>query len=165
MEGGGAGASHAAAEHPCFMYVSSRRSGAAVLDALGRRLTLGEMRALVDRELGWRLPPEAARTLCGATGLVTMDADGRLSIDRKAPDVGAMRMAIRKLSHKILARHAQDRALEATRAECMAASERRKREERRHSAGLRRAILRAVVEPDAPKAIAILDLGERSFRT
>jgi hypothetical protein len=98
---------------------------------------------------GWRKP------------YVHRDADGRLSLDRTAPEVPAMRRAVRKL-----AAPGRERALReeqwARNREVLA----QEREQARQvAAGLRRVLIRIVPDKGPVAAAAMLDIGSRAIRT
>ena len=106
-----------------------------------------------DRVRSWRSP------------LVSLDESGRLRLDRGAPDLGAMRQAVRKLARPVLLQHARQEQWAKVRGEQETLLAEERRLQAQQAARLRRGVLRAVPEAEAPQAISLLDVGARSIRT
>ncbi|MEK7373067.1 MAG: hypothetical protein AAB265_16590, partial [candidate division NC10 bacterium] len=106
-----------------------------------------------DRVRSWRSP------------LVSLDESGRLRLDRGAPDLGAMRQAVRKLARPVLLQHARQEQWAKVRGEQETLLAEERRLQAQQAARLRRGVLRAVPEAEAPQAISLLDVGTRSIRT
>ncbi len=96
--------------------------------------------------------------------LVLLDENGQLTLDRSSPDLAAMRHAVRKLARPVLIQHARDEHWAKVREEREPLLAEERRREAEEAARLRRAVLRAVPEGEAPQAIGVLDVGTRSIR-
>lgn len=145
--------------------LSPLRQAAAVLDAAGRAMRVEEVEAV----LAGLTPHRQRLTADGAgywrTGLVHVDADGGLTLDRDARDIASMRRAVRVLG----ARAAHDRAREEETARRIAESQARHAADlelaRVHATTARRAILHAAPSAVAPAVISVLDVEARTIRT
>lgn len=92
---------------------------------------------------------------------VQRDPDGRFRLDRTAPEVPAMRRAVRKLAAPGRERELQKARWERNREGLEQEQER----SRQAAAGLRRALLRVVPDKRPVAAAALLDVGSREIRT
>ena len=142
--------------------ISPLRQAAAVLDTRSGPMAPGEIEEILAGLTRYRarIDPETIHWW-RTSKLVRVDDGGRLAIDRTAPDLAAMRRAVRKLERAAILR--QRRKEDWRRAE----TERkgwRAEEDRRQAAvaaSLRRAVLRAVPDAAHPEAIAIVDVAKR----
>ncbi len=144
---------------------SALRQAAAVLDALGRAMTVEEVDAFLARMTRHREALTADRVRYWRSTLVALGEGGRLILNRASHDLRAMRRAVRNLARLAYIQRARDAQWAQIRAEREAVLAQERRQQAREAAALRRAILRAVPEPDNPQAIALLDVGGRSIRT
>jgi hypothetical protein len=76
-----------------------------------------------------------------------------------------MRQAVRKLARPVLLQHAREEQWAQVRAERETVLAEERRRHAQQALRLRRAVLRAVPEAEAPQAISLLDVGTRSIRT
>jgi len=144
---------------------SALRQAAAVLDALGRPATVGDVDAFLARLTRHREPITAGRVGYWRSALVVMDEEERLTLNRASPDLGTMRRAVRNLARPAYIQRARDAHWVQIRTEREAVLAQERRRQAREAAALRRALLRAVPEPEHPQAIALLDVSARSIRT
>ncbi len=144
---------------------SAHRQAAAVLDARARPMTVEEVEGVLAGMTRYRGQLAADRVRFWRSTLVALDESGRLRLDRGAPDLGVMRQAVRKLARPVLLQHARQEQWAKIRGERepVLAEERRRQAQR--AARLRRAVLHAVPDAEAPQAISLLDVGTRSIRT
>ncbi|MBI2828319.1 MAG: hypothetical protein HYX77_03470 [Acidobacteria bacterium] len=155
-----------AAFHDRSLYgFSAHRQAAAVLDVRLRPMRVDQVEGVLAGMTRYRSPFAADRVRFWRSTLVALDGDGRLTLDRNSPDLGVMRRAVRKLARPVLiqqARHDQWLKLREERDAVLAEERQRQAQE---SAHLRRAVIRAVPETEAPGAIALVAIGTRSIRT
>jgi len=155
-----------AAFHDRSLYgFSAHRQAAAVLDVRLGPMRVDEVEGVLAGMTRYRSPFAADRVRFWRSTLVALDGDGRLTLDRNSPDLGVMRRAVRKLARPVLiqqARHEQWLKLREERDAVLAEERQRQAQEIAH---LRRAVIRAVPETEAPGAIALVAIGTRSIRT
>lgn len=144
---------------------SALRQAAAVLDALGRPATVEDVDAVLARLTRHREALTADRVRYWRSALVAMDEEGRLTLNRASPDLGIMRRAVRNLARLAYIQRARDVHWAQIRTEREAVLAQERRQQAHEASALRRAILRAVPEPEHPQALALLDAGARSIRT
>ncbi len=144
---------------------SALRQAAAVLDALGRPATVEGVDAFLARLTRHREALTADRVRYWRSALVVMDEEGRLTLNRASPDLGTMRRAVRNLARPVLVHRVREAHWAQLRAEREAVLAQERRRQGREASALRRAVLRAVPEPENPRALALLDVGARSIRT
>lgn len=143
----------------------AHRQAAAVLDARAQPMAVDEVEAALAGMTRYRSAIAADRVRFWRTTLVSLDENGRLVLQRDSPDLVAMRQAVRKLARPVLIQQARDEQWAKVREEREALLAEERRRLARAAARLRRAVLRAVREADAPQAISLLDAGARSIRT
>ncbi|MDP3909578.1 MAG: hypothetical protein Q8Q14_04235 [Gemmatimonadales bacterium] len=144
---------------------SAHRQAAAVLDARARPMTVGEVEGVLAGMTRHRGQLAADRVRSWRSPLVSLDESGQLRLDRGAPDLGAMRQAVRKLARPVLLQHARQEQWAKVRGEQETLLAEERRLQAQQAARLRRGVLRAVPEAEAPQAISLLDVGTRSIRT
>lgn len=144
---------------------SALRQAAAVLDALGRRMTVEDVEAYLARLTPHREALTADRVRWWRSTLVAVAGDGLLTLNRASPDLGTMRRAVRNLARLAYVQRARDAHWAQIRAEREAVLADGRRRQEHEAAALRRAVVRAVPEPVNPQALALLDVGTRSIRT
>lgn len=145
--------------------LSAHRQAAAVLDARARPMTVEEVEGVLAGMTRYRYPLAADRVRFWRSTLVALDESGRLRLDRGAPDLGAMRQAVRKLARPVLLQHARHEQWAKVHGERETVLAEERRLQAQQAARLRRAVLRAVPEAGTPQAISLLDVGTRSIRT
>lgn len=145
--------------------LSAHRQAAAVLDARARPMTVEEVEEVLAgmTRHRYRLAPDRVRFW--KSTLVSLDETGQLRLKRGALDLGAMRQAVRKLARPVLLQHAREEQWAQVRAERETVLAEERRRHAQQALRLRRAVLRAVPEAEAPQAISLLDVGTRSIRT
>ena len=147
--------------------VSNLRQAAAVLDALDKPMTVAELEAYLSNLTPrfFQATEEDACRWGKGKGYIPRDAEGKLWLDRSAPEVTAMRRAVRKMGRPVREREIHEQHWKRTRKERQVVLA-REREQARHAATrLRRALLRLVPDKGPPAAAALLDVGERAVRT
>jgi hypothetical protein len=145
--------------------VSVVRQAAAVLDAHGGPLPLDAVDSVLAGLTPYRAPlcRETAETW--PTGLVRIGHDAVLALDHASEGLVPMRRAMRKLARTALVERVRQEhyaRIHEERSAILAETERR---EAAAAAGLRRAVLRVVPGPGAPRAAALLDVAARTVRT
>lgn len=144
---------------------SAHRQAAAVLDVHARQMTVEEVEGVLAGMTGYRYQFGVDRVRFWRSTLVSLDESGRLSLDRGSPDLGTMRQAVRKLARPALIQHARHEQWARVHQEREVELAEERRRQAWEAARLRRAVLRAVPEAEAPQAISVLDTGSRSIRT
>jgi hypothetical protein len=144
---------------------SAHRQAAAVLDVHARQMTVEEVEGVLAGMTGYRYQFGVDRVRFWRSTLVSLDESGRLSLDRGSPDLGTMRQAVRKLARPALIQHARHEQWAKVHQEREVELAEERRRQAREAARLRRAVLRAVPEAEAPQAISVLDTRSRSIRT
>ena len=145
--------------------VSPLRQVAAVLDAVGEPMTVAALDAYLARLTPHRdalreESPHGWRKAC-----VRPDAEGRLCLDRTAPEVPAMRRAVRKLAVAGREQEVRDEQLKRYREERQIVLAEEREQARQVAATCRRALLRVVPDKGPVAAAALLDIGSRTIRT
>lgn len=145
--------------------VSPLRQVAAVLDAVGEPMNVAALDAYLARLTPHReaLCEESAhgwRKAC-----VRPDAEGRLCLDRTAPDVLAMRRAVRKLAVAGWEQEVREEQRKRLCEERQIVLAQQREEARQVAAACRRALLRVVPDKGPVAAAALLDIRSRTIRT
>jgi len=146
--------------------MSMLRVTAAVLEALGRPMTLDEVNAWIGARLRYgrfRLQPAGVRGW--RSDLVRRDEGDRLSLDPSSPDLPAMRRAIHAAVHPHLVRKAEREHWARRNAEREAEQAIVRRRQAEEAAHRRHALLHLVPTSEAPAAGVLLDVENRSFQT
>ena len=155
-----------AAFHDRSLYgFSAHRQAAAVLDVRLRPMRVDEVEGVLAGMTRYRSPFAADRVRFWRSTLVALDGDGRLTLDRNSPDLGVMRRAVRKLARPVLIQHARHEQWLKLREERDAVLAVERQRQAQKIALLRRAVIRAVPETEAPGAVALAAIGTRSIRT
>jgi hypothetical protein len=144
---------------------SVHRQAAAVLDVQNQPMTVEEIEAVLAGMTEHRSRLGADRVHHWRSTMVKVDGEGRLTLDRSAPDVAVMRRAVRKLARPVLLQNARSEhwaKISAARKVELAEEQRQQAQE---AVQLRRAVVRAVPEGEAPRAVSVLDVSARSIRT
>jgi hypothetical protein len=144
--------------------VSGLRQAAAVLDARREPMTVEDLESYLSK-----LTPHRSRLSADLgrwrKSYLRVDAEGRLSLEATAPEVPAMRRAVRTLARagqmEEAIREQQHRYHEVRKAELAVEQE----QARREAARLRRAVLRIVPDQGPPAAAALLDVAARAIKT
>jgi len=145
--------------------VSPLRQAAAVLDARGPVLRIGEVESALDALSRWRLAVTEQAARAWTRPPVRLEGQ-RLVLDRGEEEaLHGMRRAIRKRARRTQVARLESKRLEEVRARTAAFRAQRERFQRKEAAGSRRAILHVVPSPKNPRAAGLLDLGDRSIRT
>ena len=146
--------------------ISAPRPAAAVLDARSRPMAPGEIEEILAGLTRYRarIDPETIHWW-RTSKMVRVDDTGRLAIDRTAPDLAAMRRAVRKLERTAILRSRREEGWRRAEAERKAWRAEEDHREAAVAAGLRRAVLRVVPDAASPEAIAIVDVAEHSVRS
>ena len=110
-------------------------------------------------------PAERTDTCHWEKSYLRLDAEGRLWLDRTAPEVRAVRRAIRKLARPNQIREAREQHWQCVSQERKAELSAEREHKRREAVQLRRAVLRVVPEHGPPAAAALLDIGAHAVET
>lgn len=145
--------------------LSPLRQVAAVLDAKGPVMAMIDVDAILAGLLPRQRQPATVSLAHTNTNLVTVDANGMITLDRTVPEVIPMRRAVRKVAQPVLARRARHAAWEVEHAEREQVRAQESKIEEAGAAKLRRAVVRVVPEPDDIAAAAVLDMNTRTIRT
>lgn len=143
--------------------ISPLRQAAAVLDARSRPMAPGEIEEILAGLTRYRarIDPETIQWW-RTSKMVWVDDAGRLAIDRTAPDLQAMRRAVRKLERTAILRRRREEGWRQAEIERTAWRAEEDRRLAAVAARLRRAVLRVVPDAALPEAIAIVDVVERT---
>lgn len=141
--------------------VSPLRQVAAVLDAVGKPMSVVDVEAYLLNLTPHRHPLREETISGWRKPYMHRDAEGRLWLDRAAPEVPAMRRAVRKLAAP--GREQELRKEQWARNREVLAQEQER--SRQAAAGLRRVLLRVVPDKGPVAAAAMLDIGSRAIRT
>lgn len=145
--------------------VSAQRLAAAVLDARDQPLEPAAIDAYLAGLTTARIPFRPPDVRKWTKHYVHQTDDGKLILDRSAPEVAGMRRAIRKLARPIQLREAEEQRRRQYREEYEKEMARKLDEARHIAAGMRRAVLRVVPEDGPAAAAALLDVNHRTIRT
>jgi len=113
----------------------------------------------------YRSPLSAADTHYWEKSYLHVDAEGRLWLNRTAPEVRAMRRAIRKLARPSQVWEAREQHWQRVSEERKANLSAERERQQRDAVQLRRAVLRLVPEHGLPTAAALLDVGAHAVET
>lgn len=145
---------------------SACRQAAAVLDARGGPMAVEEVEGVLAGMTRHRCPFGADRLRFSRNKLVTVHENGRLTLDRSSPDLGAMRRAVRKLARPAQLQRAREERWAKDREERKVALAEERSRQAEETSRLRLAIVRAVPGRDeTPCAVSVLDVRARSMRT
>ena len=144
--------------------ISPLRLAAAVLDAADCSLTLAEIDSLLATLTPHRprITPDGARFWRSA--MVSVDAQGRATLDRRATGVAEMRRTVRALGVRATRERAEEERMARLRAEMDARHAADMELARAHASVARRVILHAVPSATSPEAIGLLDVESRAMR-
>ncbi|MFH1465076.1 MAG: hypothetical protein ABIO70_11890 [Pseudomonadota bacterium] len=146
--------------------MSMLRVTAAVLEALGRAMTLDEVNAWIGARLRYgRFHLQPASVRGWRSDLVRRDEGDRLSLDPSSPDLPAMRRAIHTAVHPHLVRKAEREWWAQWNAEREAREAIVRQRQAEEAAQRRHALLHLVPTSEAPAAGVLLDVENRSFQT
>lgn len=144
---------------------SSIRQAAAVLDARGEPVALEDVEATLAELTPHRVSITEATLLQWRSSLVTLDAAGRLVLDRSHPDIPALRRDIRKRARPVLTQRAREEHFRRAQAVNAPLLEAKRAREAERVANQRPAVLRTFPEHGPPAAVTLLDVRERTIRT
>jgi len=145
--------------------VSPLRQVAAVLDAVGEPMNIAALDAYLARLTPHRYALREESTLGWRKACVRPDAEGRLCLDRTAPDVPAMRRVVRKLAVAGREQEVREEQSKRNREARQIVLAQEREQARQVAAALRRALLRVVPDKGPVAAAALLDIGSRTIRT
>ena len=145
--------------------VSPLRQVAAVLDAVGEPMNVAALDAYLARLTPHRYALREESAHGWRKACVRPDAEGRLCLDRTAPDVPAMRRAVRKLAVAGREQELREQQWKRNHEERQIVLAQEREQARQVAAALRRALLRVVPDKGPVAAAALLDIGSRTIRT
>ena len=137
------------------------RQAAAVLDAVDKPMDMAALNAYLSSLSRYRLAITEESVRGWRTPCVRRDAEGKLWLDRTAPDVPAMRRAVRKLAAPGRLRELRDERWKRHAEERQVVLAREREQARQIAAGLRRALLHVFPAKGAVTAAVLLDIGSR----
>ncbi len=145
--------------------LSAIRQAAAVLDACAQPMSIENVESYLSDLTPHRPRLSAADTHYWEKSCLHVDAEGRLWLNRTAPEVRAMRRAIRKLARPSLMREAREQHWQRVSQERKDKLSAERERQQRDAVQLRRAVLRVVPEHGLPVAVALLDVGAHAVET
>ena len=145
--------------------LSAVRQAAAVLDACAPPMSIENVDSYLSNLTPHRLRLSATGAHYWEKSYLRLDAEGRLWLDRTAPEVRAMRRAIRKLARPNQIREAREQHWQRVSQERKAALSAEREHQRRDAVQFRCAVLRVVPEHGPPVAAALLDVAAHAVET
>ncbi|MBI4179150.1 hypothetical protein HY522_07000 [bacterium] len=147
-------------------YFSNHRMAAAVLDAMGRSMTLDEMNQYLMKLTNDESIVNVKNLKNVYNTLVAVDGTGQLSlISRAGPDIETLRRWVRKIAGPRLVYEAHSEQIKRNMREREKAEAENNVRQAAEAVRLRRAVLYAIPEGAAPRAVGVLDIKARTIRT
>jgi hypothetical protein len=144
---------------------SALRQVAAVLDSVGKPMAVADLDAYLSRLTSHRSTFQEETIASWRKAYVHRDVEGALWLDRTAPEVPAMRRAIRELGAGSRERELRAERWKRDSEERQVDLAQERAQTRQAAAGLRRAVVRVVPDKGPVAAAALLDIGSRVIRT
>ncbi len=147
-------------------YFSNHRMAAAVLDAVGRPMTLDEMNQYLKKLTNNESLIKVRNLKNVYNTLVEVNGTGMLSlISRTGPDIETLRRWVRKIAGPRIVDEARNEQFKKNRQEREKGETETMARQVEEAMRLRRAVLYAVPDGGAPKAVSVLDINARAIRT